>query len=133
MSGPVLDRFDMQVGMDRLTKDELLDATPGEPSVLVRERVTAAREIQRERYGEVLTNATAPKSALDECVELSPMALALLGSAIEGSSLTGRGVMRVKRVARTLADLEGRDGVDDSDIAKALEFRFIDKRAERAA
>ena len=133
MSGPVLDRFDMQVGMDRLTKEELLDATPGESSAAVRERVTAARAIQRRRYGDVLTNATAPKSALDECVELSAAALSFLGSAIEGSSLSGRGVMRVKRVARTLADLEGRDSVEDSDIGDALTFRFIDKRAERAA
>ena len=133
MSGPVLDRFDMQVGMDRLRKEDLLDATPGEPSAIVRERVAAAREMQRRRYGEAVTNATAPKSALDDCVQLSAASLSLLGSAIDGSALSGRGFMRVKRVARTLADLAGRDSVEDDDIAQALGFRFIDKREERAA
>ena len=122
LSGPLLDRFDMQIRLDRLTKDELMGAPSDEPTSTIRERVTNARGRQAARYGSGETNASVDMD-LDAMVVTSS-ARAFLGDAIDHFDLTGRGLVRVLRVARTVADLDGRDVVDDEQVARALEFRF---------
>lgn len=124
-SGPLIDRFDLQVPMPRLTKNELLGAPSGESTARIRERVSAARRIQAERYGsELITNATAPRPLLVKSARLSPRARSDIGDAIDAGQLTGRGVDRVLRVARTLADLAQRDEIPDECVAQALLLRF---------
>ena len=125
LSGPLLDRMDLQASMERLTSRELLGAPEGESSDVIRGRVTAARETQSSRYDDpTLTNATAPRAVLDRHVEVSSSSRALLAHAIDDRSLTGRGLDRVLRVARTVADLEGEAAVGDQHISEALGLRL---------
>lgn len=125
LSGPLLDRIDLQATMERLTSRELLGTPEGESTDAIRARVTTARASQHSRYGDAtLTNASAPRALLDPHVEISASARALLGHAIEDRSLTGRGLDRVLRVARTVADLEGETTVGDVHISEALGLRL---------
>lgn len=133
LSGPLLDRFDLRVTMTRLTRKELLGQPEGESSSVIRARVRSARALQEERYGPGLTNATAGRELLDEALRLGPAARDALGDAIEALSLTGRGMVRVLRVARTIADLAHDDAVDESHVAQALLFRMDDDTEGAAA
>jgi magnesium chelatase family protein len=125
LSGPLLDRIDMQVFVDPLGKDELLSRDPSETSESIRTRVEKARAIQTERYGSTtLTNATVEKRDLDSSLNLSADGRACLGNAIQDTLLSGRGVTRVLRVARTIADLEGAQDVTSEHIGQALGLRL---------
>ena len=124
LSGPLLDRFDIQVKMLRTRSSDLLGDDTGERSESIRARVTAARVIQRERYGSaVTTNASAPKSAVENTVHLSPGARDMLCTAIDTLSLSGRGLDRVRRIARTIADLQCSAEVTEDNFAEALLLR----------
>ena len=124
LSGPLLDRFDVQVKMLRTRSSELLGEGRGEDSESIRARVTTARNIQRERYGRgVTTNASAPKSAVERTVHLAPGARDMLRTAIDTLSLSGRGLDRVRRIARTIADLQGSSEVGEDHFAEALLLR----------
>jgi magnesium chelatase family protein len=133
LSGPLLDRFDMQVSMAPLTRKELVGSERGEPTAVVRQRVEQAREIQTQRYGSTLkTNASVPLPLLEASCRLTIDAKRCLGDIIEQLHLTGRGANRLVRVARTVADLAGNTVVTDVDIANALAFRFReDERTEQ--
>jgi magnesium chelatase family protein len=125
LSGPLLDRMDLQAPMERVTGRELLGAPEGESSADVRTRVVAARQAQAARYGSpAVTNASVPLSDLEEHVALGASARSLLRHAIENDSLSGRGMDRVLRVSRTLADLEGDTRVGDTHVAQALGLRL---------
>jgi magnesium chelatase family protein len=103
LSGPLADRFDLRVVVHRPAVDELLGAEPGEPSAVVRERVRAAREVAVDRTGKL--NAALSADELDEVAPLAADARRVLRNEIERERLTGRGYHRVRRVARTIADL----------------------------
>jgi magnesium chelatase family protein len=134
LSGPLLDRIDMGVTLAPPERGELLGTATGASSRAVRARVEAARALQRERYGSsLLTNASAPASCLRRAVALSPRAREMLASRLEQLSLSGRGLGRVLRIARTLADLEGSADVRDEHIEGALYHRLSDGRSEVAA
>lgn len=125
VSGPLLDRMDLQATMTRLTSRELLGSSKGESTSAIRARVIAARQRQIARYRDpTLTNASVPRALLDPHVEVSASARSLLASAIEDRSLTGRGLDRVLRVARTVADLEGEHSVADQHVTEALHLRL---------
>lgn len=128
LSGPLLDRFDIQTRMPRPSRKELMSAPNGESSQEVRERVEAARAIQSERYGDAITNASCAHSVLIKCLNMTAEARSFLEAAVDGHSLSGRSVTRVMRLARTLADLASRDRVDEEDIGDALTFRFSGSR-----
>lgn len=125
LSGPLLDRIDLQVRVPRLTKHELLGAATGEPSAVVRQRVLAARERQLERYrGTGWTcNAHVPGPRARRLAGLTPAGERMLGKAVEVTALSGRGFDRVLKVARTIADLCGDDRVDAGHIGEALAYR----------
>jgi magnesium chelatase family protein len=125
LSGPLLDRMDLQAQVERLSSRELMGAPEGDPSAVVRERVLRARTAQSVRYGDArVTNASAPLALIEEHVALRPSSRALLGHAIENDALSGRGMDRVLRVSRTLADLEGEIKVGDHHVAQALGLRL---------
>jgi len=110
LSGPLLDRFDLRVAVQRPAVDELLDPGGGEPSAVVAARVADARRLAIERGGRL--NADLHGELLDRWAPVTADARALLRSEIERERLTGRGYHRIRRVARTIADLHGaRDGV----------------------
>ena len=134
ISGPLLDRFDLKVDMQRLDKHQLLSADPSESSRVVRRRVEAARTVQARRAGwDGLTNASAPKRLMDEAMALSSGGRALLGSAVDELSLSGRGVNRISRVGRTIADLDDSITVEERHVAEALVLRMFDARSEAVA
>lgn len=118
LSGPLLDRFDLRVAVPRLDPDELM-GPPGEGSAAVAVRVAAARRRQAERGA---LNRELGRDALDG-VPWDPAASGLLRDAIERLGLTGRGFDRVRRMARTLADLDGDALVGCGHVAEAITLR----------
>ncbi len=125
ISGPLLDRFDLHVRVPAVTWSELERAGDGASSADVRGRVLLARRRQEARltaHG-ARTNAEIPDGALDPLVCATRPARALLGRAVDKLRLSARGARRVLRVARTVADLGGEDGVDAKAVAEALSYR----------
>jgi magnesium chelatase family protein len=122
LSGPLLDRFDLVVPLSRPDPDELLGPARGEPSAAAAARVAAARALARARG--VPANAEMAAAALDELAPLSTPARALLEAHVRGGALSGRGLHRVRRVARTVADLDGEAGeIAERHVAEAFALR----------
>jgi magnesium chelatase family protein len=118
----LLDRFDLRIEVQRPPVDDLLGGEPGESSHVAARRVRTARARAIERG--VRCNGAIPGHRLDELAPVTTPARALLRRELELGRLTGRGLHRVRRVARTLADLAGAgDEVDDGFIAMALNLR----------
>lgn len=105
LSGPLLDRFDLRVEVSRPTVADLLGHDRGEPSEAVAQRVIEARDLAIGRG--VPSNAQLPVSRLDEVAPLADGATSLLEEALRSGRLSARGLHRVRRVARTVADLQG--------------------------
>ena len=105
LSGPLLDRFDLRIHVGRPEVRDLFDASPGESSAEVRERVDRVRAVARDRG--VASNSELPDDALDQQAPLDPEAKNIFSHAIAEGRLTARGFQRVRRVALTLADLAG--------------------------
>ena len=118
LSGPLMDRFDMRVRIDRIDPTALV-GPPGEASVVVRTRVLAARRRQDDR-GRI--NSELSRANLDELTTTAG-ACRLIEQALHQGRLTGRGFDRVRRVARTIADFASREAVTEADVAEALVLR----------
>ncbi len=125
LSGPLIDRFDIVVEVPPVELAALSSPARGETSSSVRARVVAARERQRERFGEAgpTCNARMGPSDLDRFSPLAPVARQVLLAACERMGLSARGFDRVRRVARTLADLEGVDAIEPRHVAEAVQYR----------
>ena len=122
LSGPLLDRFDLRVIVSRPDATSVLGGPPGESSAVVAERVAAARELARSRG--VRCNAELPAGRLDEWAPLAPGAGRLLEHRLRSGQLSARGLHRVRRVARTIADLAGEAGaVTEEHVCLALGLR----------
>ena len=124
LSGPLADRIDLHVPVPAVSLARLAARDVPERSASIRDRVEAARQRQRERYGtDVACNARAPGRWLDAHGGLEAGARTLLENAAERLHLSARAFHRVLRVARTIADLEGRTGVASAHLAEALGYR----------
>ena len=122
LSGPLLDRFDLRVGVTRPGVDDLLSTGGGEPTALVALRVTEARQRALDRIG--MVNANIPASYLDALAPLHPDARQRLRDELERDKLTGRGYHRVRRVARTITDInDGGELVLEEHVQMALSLR----------
>jgi magnesium chelatase family protein len=118
----LLDRFDLHVSLHRLSTKDLFGTETCESSAVVAARVSVAREIALSRG--VACNAAIPAHRLDELAPLDAKATALLRRRVSQSELTARGLDRVRRVARTIADLQQIEGAVPADAAAtALELR----------
>lgn len=132
LSGPLLDRFDLRIDVTRPEVSRLLGGTPGESTVVVAARVAGARERAHARG--VRCNASLSDRALEVATPLDSGAANLLDTALRIGSLTARGLTRVRRLALTIADLEGHDGpLSAEHIAMALAFRSDPLPREEAA
>ncbi|CAN5279424.1 YifB family Mg chelatase-like AAA ATPase [soil metagenome] len=134
LSGPMLDRVDIQLAVPRLSRAELLGSQLGEPSTRVRARVEEARERQRWRLaGSPWTcNAHTPGSRARLEARMTDSAESLLSLAVESLALSGRAFDRAVKVARTIADLSGSDGVEAEHMSEALGYRALGGRDEVA-
>lgn len=134
LSGPMLDRVDIQLSVPRLTRAELLGSEPGETSTIIRARVEAARDRQRARMDRTQwrCNAQMPGAMARREARLTDPAEALLSAAVESLMLSGRSFDRALKVARTIADLAGHDRVEAEDMAEALSYR-AGSRSEEVA
>ncbi|QIE56099.1 YifB family Mg chelatase-like AAA ATPase [Pikeienuella piscinae] len=127
ISGPLLDRLDVQIELPGVTPRDLSEAPKGEPSAPVAARVARARAAQRARFEErevkLRSNAELSGELLEEMAAPDREGRELLDRAAEKLRLTGRGYHRVMRLARTIADLEGREKVGRAHIAEAAGYR----------
>ncbi len=125
LSGPLLDRIDMHVEVPAVGYRELALGEPGESSATVRVRVEAARGLQRQRGPRA--NARLTSSELARSGALDADGHRLLERAVEKLALSARAIDRVRRMARTIADLEASDVVRCPHVAEALQYRFLDR------
>ncbi|MEM7250546.1 MAG: YifB family Mg chelatase-like AAA ATPase [Pseudomonadota bacterium] len=125
ISGPLLDRIDMAISLSRPSGDENA-GTPNESSRVVRDRVLAAHRRQMRRSGRANAHLTTQETSA-HCA-IPPDAQALLQEATERLCLSERAVHRTRRVARTVADLAGRETIEPTDLLEALSYRSLDWR-----
>lgn len=135
ISGPMLDRIDIQIELPSLAYEELAASEPDtkETSADVRARVSAARAFAAARMsGEdgarIFCNAQLDAAAIRKYCVASPAAMELLRSAYTALGLSARGYDRIMRVARTIADLDASEQIEDRHIAEAIQLRSLDKK-----
>ncbi len=126
ISGPLLDRIDLQVEVDGVTYDELAAAEGGESSAEIKKRVERARAIQRERFGGPATNANMSEADIKKYCRLSAGCERILRDAFERLSLSARARSRIIKVARTIADLDFSADIAPEHILEAASYRNFD-------
>lgn len=134
VSGPLLDRIDIQIELPSVSYDEISGKSqPGEPSKNIRERVNAARHFTDKRLSEGgdptgILNANMSVALLHKYCKPTPEGEALMREAFESLGLSARGHDRVLRVARTIADLDGSTEITEEHIAEAIMYRSLDRK-----
>ena len=130
LSGPLLDRIDIQIDVPRLTTDELLNTnTEAESSVDIRKRVINARKIQKERYEEagILTNSQLTADMVKKYCKIDESSKEILKLAVTKYQLSGRRYDRVLKLSRTIADLDNSEIITTKHITQALQYRFSEQ------
>lgn len=133
ISGPLLDRLDIHVEVPPVDFQKLSGVQESESSARIRKRVNQARQRQAERFAGtgITCNARMTVQLTREYCKLSGEALHLLEQAFDRLGLSARAYDKIVRVSRTIADLEGSDGIDSSHIAQAIQFRSLDRKLWR--
>jgi magnesium chelatase family protein len=121
ISGPLLDRIDIQISVPALTEDELMQAGAGESSAVIRGRVETARARQLQRQGK--SNAALGTQEIEQFCQLDAAGEALLKQAIARLNLSARAYHRVLKLARSVADLAGSDAITTPHLAEAIQYR----------
>lgn len=130
ISGPLLDRIDIQCEITPVPFKDISQTAPGEPSATIRERVIAARQIQEQRYRDIKgihCNAQMTERMIHQYAEPDADSVEVLRSAMERLSLSARAYSRILKVARTIADLDGSEKVQLPHIAEAIGYRQLDR------
>ena len=130
ISGPLLDRIDLQIEITPVPFEEISKTAPGEPSAAIRERVIAARKIQEQRYKNekgIYCNAQMTPKLIAKYAVLDETSLAMLKTAMTRFDLSARAYDRILKVARTIADLDGSENILFQHIAEAIGYRNLDR------
>ena len=130
ISGPLLDRIDLQIEIVPVPFEEISKTTPGEPSAAIRERVVAARKIQEERFKNeegIYCNAQMTPKLIAKYATLDETSLAMLKTAMSRLNLSARAYDRILKVARTIADLDNCENIQAQHIAEAIGYRNLDR------
>ncbi|HOE97104.1 MAG TPA: YifB family Mg chelatase-like AAA ATPase, partial [Candidatus Sumerlaeota bacterium] len=131
LSGPLLDRIDIHIEVPAVKYQELTRGEPGEPTAVVRERVQAARQRQLDRFRGrpgLYANAQISGRDLRRWCRLDDATLAMLERAMGSMGLSARAYDRILRVARTIADMAGKDEIDSEAVSEAIHYRNLDRR-----
>ncbi|MBR1955896.1 MAG: YifB family Mg chelatase-like AAA ATPase [Bacteroidales bacterium] len=130
LSGPIMDRIDIQLWMKPIDPKKLVNRAPAEASAVVAERVMKAREIQKERFRDegIFCNAGMTNRMIDKYCPLNKECQQLLERIIEHMGLSARACSRILKLARTIADLEGAENITASHLTEAASYRFLDKQ-----
>ena len=132
LSGPLIDRIDVQLWMSPVDPKRLVERKLAEPSAAVASRVMKAREIQKKRFaaetGSVLWNASMNNKMVEKYCPLSTECKALLERLIEKMGLSARACNRIIKLARTIADLAESADIQPSHLSEAASYRFLDKQ-----
>lgn len=130
VSGPLLDRIDIQIEVVPVPFSQLANEKPGEPSAVIRERVIAARELQRERFKDhpgVHCNAQMNTKLFHQYCVLDQESQEMMKLAMDNLGLSARAYDRVLKVARTIADLAHSANIKSEHLAEALTYRNLDR------
>ena len=130
ISGPLLDRIDIQIEVPSLSFEELADKPNGETSSAIRERIRRAREFSAERNkaSGITNNAQMTSAQIRKYCNVSPEGKKILKAAFEKLGLSARGYDRILRVARTVADIDASEQITDYHIAQAVSMRSLDRK-----
>jgi magnesium chelatase family protein len=129
VSGPLLDRIDIQLEVPSLKADEITSNCIAESSKMIRQRVEQARIVQRERYrAEGMTcNSQLEPNQVEKYCDVTSEGEGLLRLAIEELGFSARAYHKALKVARTMADLDGRDKIDAAHVSEAIHYRSLDR------
>ena len=130
ISGPLLDRIDLQIEIVPVPFEKISDAREGESSADIRKRVIAARKIQEQRYANepgVHCNAQMSPKLISKYAGIDKQSLTMLKTAMERLNLSARAYDRILKVARTIADLEASENIQSHHIAEAIGYRNLDR------
>ncbi len=129
ISGPMLDRIDIHIDVPSVTFSKLRSKQDSNDSAAIRQQVVAAREVQRHRFGErkTTTNATMTHRQIRKYCELDEPAEMVLKNAMTEFGLSARAHDKICKVARTIADLDGKEDITAEHIAEAVSYRKLDR------
>ncbi len=130
LSGPLMDRIDLQIEVDNITYSELRGNGECETSAQIKERIERVRAIERERFKDdgILTNAEMGNRELNKYCKIDQDCERLLQKAFDKLNLSARGTTRILKVARTIADIEGSENIMPKHIAEAIQYRGLDRK-----
>ena len=133
LSAPVMDRIDIQIPVKRIQVSQLREKS-NETSVDIRKRVLKTREIQAERYKKERfnTNGELTRNCISRYCPISASSKRILERAVETMGISFRGYEKVIKVARTIADMEARENIEDEDVCEALQYRIFERRENAA-
>jgi magnesium chelatase family protein len=125
ISGPLLDRIDIHMDVPRVEYEKLSDERMGEPSSAIQARVEAARERQRQRFGDtgLMSNADMGPAEVREFCRVDEAGASLLRAAMKQLHMSARAYHRILKLARTIADLAGSDSIETAHLAEAIQYR----------
>lgn len=130
LSGPLMDRIDLQIEVDSITYDDLKQDTIEETSAVIKERVTKARLLQTQRFkdSKIHNNSAMNSAMVKKYCKLDAQCEQVLKNAFEKLKLTARAHDRILKVARTIADLEGSQDIQLQHLIEAINYRSLDRK-----